>query len=83
MNRPVNGKIHGLIKAFECFQVLFKANLLRTFQDSPIYSSAFQACANTASNQEKKMGGGEGRGGLNIILLHLTLSLLEATFAIC
>ena len=29
------------------FQVLFKANLIfRTFQDSPVYSSTFQAYAN-------------------------------------
>ena len=29
------------------FQVLFKANLIsRAFQDSPVYSSTFQACAN-------------------------------------
>ena len=29
------------------FQVLFKANFIfRTFQDSPVYSSTFQACTN-------------------------------------
>ena len=37
LNPPVNGKIQGL----------FKANLIfKTFQDSPVYSSTFQACAN-------------------------------------
>ena len=25
---PVNGKIQGLFKAYQCFQVLFKANLI-------------------------------------------------------
>ena len=33
-----NGKIQGLLKAFECFS--------STFQDSLVYSSTFQACAN-------------------------------------
>ena len=48
-NPTVNGKIQGLFKASECFssstfsrQILFS----RTFQDSPVYSSTFQACAN-------------------------------------
>ena len=37
LNPPVNGKIQGL----------FKANLFSmTFQDSIVYSSTFQACAN-------------------------------------
>ena len=44
LNPPVNGKIQGLLDAF---QVLFKANLFsRTFQDSSVYISTFQACAN-------------------------------------
>ena len=31
------------------FQVLFKANFIfKDFQDSPVYSSTFQACANRA-----------------------------------
>ena len=38
LNPSVNGKIQGLFKAFECFS--------STFQDSPVYSSTFQACAN-------------------------------------
>ena len=38
LNPPVNGKIQGLFKAFECFS--------RSFQDSPVYSSTLQACAN-------------------------------------
>ena len=28
LNPSVNGKIQGLFKAFDCFQVLFKANLI-------------------------------------------------------
>ena len=45
---PVNGKIHGLFKAFECFSSTFqdKFNFQGLFQDSPDYSSTFQACAN-------------------------------------
>ena len=38
LNPSVDGKIQGLLKAFECFS--------RTFQDRPVYSSTFQACAN-------------------------------------
>ena len=46
LNPPVNGKIQGLFKAFECFQVLFMANLI--FKDSSRQSCirTFQACAN-------------------------------------
>ena len=47
---PVNGKIQGLFKAFQCFQVLFTANLIfKDFQDSLVYSSHFQACASPVS----------------------------------
>ena len=46
LNPPVNGKIQGLFKAFECFSSTFNAFFSRTFQDRPIYSSTFQACAN-------------------------------------
>ena len=28
LNPPVNGKIQGLFRAFDCFQVLFNANLI-------------------------------------------------------
>ena len=48
LNTPVNGNIQAIFKAFEFFfTVLFKANFYfsRTFQDSPVYSSTFQACA--------------------------------------
>ena len=38
LNPLANGKIQGLFKAFECFS--------STFQDSLVYSSTFQACAN-------------------------------------
>ena len=46
MNPPLNGKIQELFKVFESFsrQFLFS----RTFQDSPVYSSTFQVCANPA-----------------------------------
>ena len=49
LNTPVNGKIQGLSKAFECFFSTFQSKLFsRTFQDSPVYSSTctFQACVN-------------------------------------
>ena len=48
LNPPVNGKIQGLLKAFECFSSTFSRQILfsRTFQDSPVYSSNFQVCAN-------------------------------------
>ena len=48
LNPPVNGKIQGLFKAFECFSSTFqgKFNFPRTFEDSAVYSSTFQACAN-------------------------------------
>ena len=43
-----NGKIRELFKAFECFsstcQVIFF--YFQGLQDSPVYSSTFQACAN-------------------------------------
>ena len=45
LNPLANGKIQGLLDALESFQVLLKANFIsRTFQDSPVYSSTFQAC---------------------------------------
>ena len=46
LNPLANCKTQGLFKAFECFQVLFEAFFSRTFQDSPLYSSTFQACEN-------------------------------------
>ena len=47
LNPPANDKIQGLFKAFECFLSTFKAIYFpRTFQDSPVYSSTFQACTN-------------------------------------
>ena len=44
LNPIAYGKIQGLFKAFWCFsrQILFS----RTFQDSFVYSSTFQACVN-------------------------------------
>ena len=51
LNPPVNGKIQGLFKAFECFPVLFKANLF--FKDFSrqccifkYFSSLCQPCTN-------------------------------------
>ena len=48
LNSPVNGKIQGLFKAFVCVFKDFSRQIRfsRTFQDSPVYSSTFQACAN-------------------------------------
>ena len=44
-----NGKIQGLFKAFECFSITFQGNIyFQGLQDSPVYSSTFQACANHA-----------------------------------
>ena len=44
LNPPVNGKIQGLFKAFECFSSTFQGKF--NFQDSLVYSSTFQACVN-------------------------------------
>ena len=48
LNLPVNGRFQGLIKAFECFSSSFHGRFIfsRTFQDSHVNSSTFQACAN-------------------------------------
>ena len=47
LNPPVNGTIQELFKAFTCFSSPFQGKFeLRTFQDSPVYLSTFQACAN-------------------------------------
>ena len=59
LNPPVNGKIQGLFKAFECFSSTFQCKIhfqgffnsfvySRTFQDSFVYSRTFQACVNPA-----------------------------------
>ena len=50
MNPPVNGKIQGLFKAFECFSSTFQGKF--NFEDSPVYSSTFQACANLGSFEQ-------------------------------
>ena len=44
LNPPVNGKIEGLFKVFECFSSYFqgKFNFQGLFQDSPVYSSTFK-----------------------------------------
>ena len=44
LNPPVNSKIEGLFKAFEYFLSTFQGKFY--FQDSPVNSSVFQACAN-------------------------------------
>ena len=47
LDPPVNGKIQGLFKALSVLQVLVKANFIFIdFQESPVYSSTFQACGN-------------------------------------
>ena len=39
-------KFKDFLRPLSVFQVFFKANfILRTFQDNPVYSSIFQACA--------------------------------------
>ena len=39
-------KFKDFSRPLSVFQVLFKANLIfKDFQDSPVYSSTFQACA--------------------------------------
>ena len=54
-NPPVNVKIQGLFKAFQIFLKYFSKQIKfsRTFQDSPVYSSTFQACANPVILQPK------------------------------
>ena len=40
-------KFKDFSRPLSAFKVFFKANLIfRTFQDCPVYSSTFQACAN-------------------------------------
>ena len=46
LNPSVNGNIQGLFKAFEGFSSTFQGKF--NFQDSPVYSSIFQACVNPA-----------------------------------
>ena len=50
LNPLKNGKIQGFFKAFECFSNTFQDKFyfqgLFNFQDSTVYSSTFQACAN-------------------------------------
>ena len=44
MNPLANGNIQG---HFKCFSSTFQANFIfKDFQDSTVYSSSFQACAN-------------------------------------
>ena len=51
-----NSKIQGLFKLLGDFPVLFKADLfLRTFQESPLNSSTFQACANSGMWPNSKL----------------------------
>ena len=46
-----NSTIQGLFKALEWFSSTFQGrfNFLRTFQESPLNSSTFQACVNPVS----------------------------------
>ena len=52
LNPTVNSKIQGLFKAFEWFSSNFQGrlNFPRNLQDSPVYSSTFQALANPVEN---------------------------------
>ena len=44
-NPPVNGKIQGLFKAFECvFQELFKANFIQGLFKTVLFSSLCEPC---------------------------------------
>ena len=46
-------KFKDFYRPLSVFQVLFMANLFsRTFQDSPVYSSTFQACVHPAGLTE-------------------------------
>ena len=46
-NPPVDGKIQGLFTAFGCFSSTFRGKFnFQRLQNSPVYSSTFQACAN-------------------------------------
>ena len=47
---PVNGKSQVLFKAFDCFHFSRQIYFSKTFQDNPVYSSTFQACASPAFN---------------------------------
>ena len=40
---PVNGKIQGLLKAFECFSGTFQDKF---YFQGLVYSSTFQSCVN-------------------------------------
>ena len=44
LNPLANGKIQGLFKVFECFPSTFQGKFY--IQDSRLYASTFQACAN-------------------------------------
>ena len=49
LNALVNGTVNfkDFSRPMRVFPVLFKANLIfKDFQDSPVYSSTFQACVN-------------------------------------
>ena len=54
LNRLANGKIQDFSRPLSVFQVLFKANFIfKDFQDSPVYSSTFQACANPVTENTR------------------------------
>ena len=55
LNPLANGKIQGLFKIFECFSGTFQGKFyFQGLQDSPVYSSTFQACANPENLYLKK-----------------------------
>ena len=52
-----NSRIQGLFKALSDFPVLFQGifNFSRIFQESPLNSSTFQACANPGSVEQTRL----------------------------
>ena len=61
-------KFKDFSRPLSVLQVLFKATLTsRTFQDSPVYSSTFQACANNDSYSQN-FDGSDSSGQLGQVL---------------
>ena len=57
MNPPVNGKNSRTFQGIRVFFKYFSRQILfsRIFQDSPVYSSTFQACANPREQAKNKL----------------------------
>ena len=55
LNPLANGKVQGHFKAFECFSRTVQGNFyFQGLFKSPVYSSTFQACANTGPSLDLK-----------------------------